>query len=122
MNWKLILLLPLIGLILGVMELFGLGGAIGLILGLVAVLVIALLIGKFAPRRYFLHGLLTGLLTGAIPPILRVIFSGMYIENNPEVAERLAAVPPEVPVAALLAIGIPIGAVFMGVLIGLVSN
>ena len=47
----------------------------------------------------------------ATGPILRVIFSGMYIENNPEVAERLAAVPPEVPVAALLAIGVPLPAV-----------
>ena len=121
MNWKLILLLPLVGLILGVASLFGLSGAIGFLVWLVAAAVIAGVIGKMAGKRYFLHGLLTGLITGALPAILQVIFSGMVLANNPAIQDKLADLPEGFPVAALFAIGIPVGAIFWGVVIGLLS-
>jgi hypothetical protein len=89
MNWKLIVLLSLMG---PVLALAGIYGGIGFntepyIAGGILIC-LAILIARFAPGRYFLHGFLTVLLFGMLMTAVRLLLLQQYVNHHPEVIEQ----------------------------------
>jgi hypothetical protein len=119
MNWQLILSLSLLGVVVGLVSVFGfLGGQIWMLWLCVA----AFCAWQFArhTRRYlFLHGFYLGIFVGVCASWVQAIFLPTYISNNPGMAETFNNLPRDMhPSFVVLIMGPFIGAV-AGIVIGL---
>ena len=70
MNWKLILSLSTIGVLMGIAGRVGLTGGIEGILWIVIGIVCAIQIAKRVAGEHFLHGFMVGLIGGLVMPLL----------------------------------------------------
>jgi hypothetical protein len=119
MNWQLILTLSLLGVVLGLVSVFGfLGNQIWLLWLCVA----AFCAWQFArnTRRYlFLHGFYLGIFVGVCASWVQAIFLPAYLSNNPRMAEVFNNLPHNLHPAYLLLIMGPIVGTVSGVVVGL---
>lgn len=119
MNWKLIFLLSLFGVVMGVASLFGFTRGIEPFLWLLIFVFYAWRIAKNAPGKFFLHGFLVSVLNGIWISIIHAAFFSLYVKNNPEMLESFSKLPPSLsPRLMMLIIG-PIVGVLFGVIAGL---
>lgn len=121
MNWKKILLVAPLGLIMGLLSLFGLTRGIEPFLWLLIALGSAWWLTKTVPTRMFLHGLLAGLLMGFGNSVMQSLFLDSYLASNPESAEGFQQIPGGFsPRLFVLLAGAIVGTVY-GLFLGLVT-
>jgi hypothetical protein len=124
MNWKLIIGLCLLNLIVGLLTILGLLGTGATWIGLLVLLLMALLLGKFAGQKFFMHGFLTGLIGGILGGLLQIALYDTYVANNPQVAEgmdKLREFFPTFDMRWLTLMFAPLGAAFNGVILGVLA-
>ena len=93
MNWKLIFLLSLFGLAMAIATVYVIPSTIEPFFWLVIFLVCAYLIAKHAPRRFFLHGLLTSMLNSVWITATHVLLFDQYAANHVAEVEMMEALP-----------------------------
>lgn len=125
MNWKMILALALLGLIMGIASLFGWTQNIELVLWIIIAAVAAFPLATNKAGKPFLHGLLAGLLMGVCNSLIQFGFFEMYLANNPAAGEQFSKIPGGISARFFVvlvgpAVGLMYG-VFMG-LLGLIAT
>lgn len=121
MNWKLILLVSLLGVLIGLVNLFGLVELNQWFVAIVWWLIAALILGRFAPQKYFGHGLWTGVIESLVSTILIYLFFDMYVANNPKVAAQMAQMPEGLDARTMTLVSMLFGVVISGVVLGLLT-
>ena len=122
MRWMLILLLSLLGILLGALNLMGLvDGAMGYVVSIILWLIMAIIIGRFAGGKYFLHGFLTGLIFALINSLMLYLFYDTYLANSATMQEAMSKVPEGFNMRTVMLAGAPINAGIAGVVLGLLS-
>ena len=120
MNWKIILGLSLFGILMGVLNVFGLTGGLEWLLWLIIALISAVVIEKSAPKLHVTSGFLVGFLDSLFSGIIVAFFWERYLLQNPDVLNRLAQMPEGLaPEFFMLIASVLIGFVY-GLFIGLV--
>ena len=120
MNWKMILSLAGLGVLLAIATIFGwLPSTYWTAIGLIVV--IAALLGYTVKQKLFMHGFWTAVIWSLIGGALQFVFWDQYIANNPDVAEKVSKVPEGTDIRPWMAIGIVFGAAIYGVILGLLA-
>jgi hypothetical protein len=121
MVWRLILRLALVGVLMGILSLFGLTGKIEWLYWVVFGLFTAYAIGRIVPEKPFQHGLVTGCFW-ITSTLIKVIFYDTYIRFNPDFVATYANVSGGIGKARIfMLITAPLQAVMIGLLIGFVA-
>ena len=121
MNWKLIFLLSLFGLAMGFTTIFLIPSHIEPFFWLIIFIVCAYLIAKYAPGKYFLHGLFVSIVNSIWITGAHVLLFQQFINAHPEYLQMVAMMPPALaahPRRAMLLTN-PIVYVFWGLVLGL---
>ena len=121
MNWKLIFLLSLFGLAMGLATISLIPSTIEPIAWLVIFIICAYLIARYAPGRYFLHGLLVSVLNSVWITLAHFLMFYTYIASHPEYIQMTDGLPPVLaghPRRLMFLIG-PISGVIFGIILGL---
>lgn len=93
MNWKLILLLSIFGLAMGLATVFFIPSNIEPFFWLVIFIICSYLIAKFAPSKYFLHGLLVSIANSIWITAAHAGLFYSYIATHPEALQMTANLP-----------------------------
>lgn len=123
MNWKLIFLLSLFGLAMGIATVFVIPSHIEPIFWLIIFIICAYLIAKFAPGKYFLHGLLVSIVNSIWITAAHFLLFYQYIAAHPEHLQMVSTMPPVLaahPRRVMLLIG-PMAGIASGIVLGLFS-
>jgi len=121
MNWKLIFLLSLFGLAMGFATVFVVPSNIEPLFWLVIFLICAYLIARYAPGKYFLHGLLVSIVNSIWITATHAALFYTYIVNHPEYMKMSDSLPPMMaghPRRMMVVTG-PIIGVISGIVLGL---
>lgn len=121
MNWTLILLVSLLGVLVGIVNIFGLMDVNPYIISGVMWLLSALFLGRFAHRKYFNHGFITGIISSIVGSILVIVFWDTYVASNPKIAEQISQLPEGFDMRSVMYISSLVGAVIGGVILGLLT-
>jgi hypothetical protein len=124
MNWKLVLSLSLVSVLLSLLTIFGLLGSAATWVGLLIWVVMAVLLGKFAEGKYFMNGFMTGVIGSFAGSLLTILLYDSYVGNNPELAqgmEKLQEVFPNFDARWVTLMMAPVGAAFNGAILGLLA-
>jgi hypothetical protein len=122
MRWLLIILLSLLGVLMGLLSIFGLAeGAMTWVIQIIFWLVMAILIGRFAGGKYFLHGLLTGIIFALIYSVMVYFLFDTMLANSSAMQEQMAKMPQGYNMRTLMLATAPINAGVAGVVLGLLS-
>jgi hypothetical protein len=90
MNWKLILLLALLGPVLAFAGNYGLiGFGTEQYVVWAVFLVFSILIGAYAHKQFFLHGFITVILFGILMSAIRLAMLSYYIRRNPDAVDMV---------------------------------
>jgi hypothetical protein len=119
MNWKLIFLLSLFGLAMAIATVFVIPSNIEPFFWLAIFLVCAFLIARFAPGKFFLHGLLTSIANSIWITAAHVLLFDQYIATHAKEAAMMTRMP-MAPRVMMLVTG-PIVGVISGLVLGLFS-
>ncbi|MCB0721309.1 MAG: hypothetical protein KDC42_03300 [Ignavibacteriae bacterium] len=120
MNWKSVLALSLFGILMGVLNVYGVTSGLEWILWLVIALISAFVIEKTSERLLVTQGFLVGFLDSLFNGLVTAIFWEKYLLNNPNVLERLSEMPENLaPEFFIIIASVLIGMVY-GLFIGLV--
>jgi hypothetical protein len=119
MNWKLILLLSMFGLVMAFATVFVISSTVEPFCWLAIFVVCAYLIARRAPASYFLHGLLVGILNGVWVTSAHVLLFDQYMVRHTREAEMMAGMP-LAPKAMMLVTG-PIVGVVSGIVLGILA-
>ena len=87
MDWKLMLLLSAIGIIMGLLSIRGFTQKIEPVLWLLFGIATSLILSKNIERA-FMHGLLTGIAWGVWNGIIQSVFFDSYFSNNPSLQQN----------------------------------
>lgn len=87
MDWKVIVILSGLGLIMGLLSVKGFTGKLEPFLWLLFGIAVSLVLSKNIDDRVFFHGLLIGLAWGALNGLTQSVFFDTYITNNPQLQE-----------------------------------
>jgi hypothetical protein len=123
MNWKLILLLSLLGLALALLSVYTLSPISEFVVWIVVTIISAVVIGKYAPDKYFLHGFVLAIVNTFWVTVTQVTLFYTYIATHPEyiqMTERLPAALADHP-RRLIIYRSPVIAILSGLLVGLFS-
>jgi hypothetical protein len=121
MNWRLILSLSLLGIVLGIASVFGFTSGREWLAWLC---IGAYSAWKFATRsreELFLHGFYLGILTGCFSSVVQALFISTFLANNPRMVEALNALPHDLHPAAVILIMGPIIGTVSGVVFGVLA-
>jgi len=91
MNWKLIFLLSLFGLAMGFATVFVIPSSVEPFCWLAIFIVCAYLIARYAPGKYFLHGLLVSIVNSIWITAIHASLFYTYVANHPEYLQMLTA-------------------------------
>ncbi len=121
MNWRLILLLSLLAIVLAVASILGFVKSFEWLMWLI----VGIYCGwQFAGRvtdDFFLHGFYLGILDGILNSTAKAIFFQTYLSNNPRLVDEISNLPQDLsPQLVLLIMGPIIGA-FSGVAFGVLA-
>jgi hypothetical protein len=122
MNWKLILQLSLFGLVMAFATAFVVPSNVEPLLWLPIFVVCAWLIARFAPRLYFLHGLLLGVVNSVWITVVHVAFFDPYLAHHAREAAMMRSTSTPIPPRLLMARVGPVIGVVSGVVIGLLAQ
>jgi hypothetical protein len=119
MNWKLIFLLSIFGLVMGIATVYAIPSDVEPFLWLIIFVICAWIIAKKCSSKYFLHGLMVSLINSVWITIAHVLLFDAYMANHPQEAIMLEKMPlPDSPRLMMLITG-PIIGVVSGVILGL---
>jgi hypothetical protein len=119
MNWKLIFLLSLFGLVMGIATVFWIPSSIEPFFWLVIFVVCAYYVGKKASGKFFWHGFLISLVNCVWITSAHIIFVSTYLANHLQEAAMMAKMPaPDSPRLMMLLTG-PVVGVISGLVLGL---
>ena len=111
-NWRLILILSLLGIAMGVASVFGLTSQRDWLAWLFVGAYSAWAIAHRTDEELFLHGFYLGILIGIFNSAVQALFVTTYLTNNPRMVEALNALPQGLhPSAVILIMGPIIGTV-----------
>ena len=120
MNWKMILSLAGLGVLLAIATIFGwLPSTYWTAIGLIVV--IAALLGYTVKQKLFMHGFWTAVIWSLIGGAIQFLFWDQYMANNPDVAEKMSQVPEGMDMKPIMAIGTVVSAAIYGVILGLLA-
>lgn len=114
MNWKLIFLLSMMALAMGIVTISIVPSDTEKMIWPVVIIISALAIGRFAPGKYFMHGLFLGLVNCLWVTSCHIIMSDTYILNHPEEMKQFGSMFGDLAIKGKMAI--------MGIFIGLGSG
>lgn len=125
MNWKLIFLLSLFGIAMGFATVYVIPSTIEPLFWLAIFIVCAFCVARYAPGKYFLHGLLVSVVNGIWITAIHASLFYTYIANHPEYLQMLQQ-PGTPPAMAdhprrMMVITGPIIGVISGLVLGLFS-
>ena len=121
MNWKLLLLLSLLGLAMGLATISLVGQRIEPACWLVVFVFCAWMIVRQSPGRFFLHGFVLGLLNCVWVTGAHVLFFNTYMANHPQMVEMSHKMPfPYHPKWGMLLMA-PFVGIASGIVIGLIT-
>lgn len=121
MNWKIVLLLSLFGIVVGFAGVYGLSGTGELIVWLVVFLIYAVIIGKRLKSDFFVHALLATILAGLWVGVIHAAFLETYVAHNAQLRAGRSMMPKTAhPRLIMVMMGPFIGAV-TGVVAGLMA-
>jgi hypothetical protein len=121
MNWKLILLLSIFGLVMGFATVSLIPSNIEPYCWLVILIICSYLIAKYAGGKYFLHGLFVSIVNSVWITAVHVAMFYTYIATHPEYIETMNGLPPALaghPRRMMLPVGVVSGIV-SGLILGL---
>lgn len=121
MNWQLILTLSLLGVVVGLVSVFGFMGRLIWLLWLCVGGFCAWQFARKTRRYLFLHGFYLGIFIGVCASWVQAIFLPTYLSNNPGMAETFNGLPHNLNPALVLLIMGPIVGTVSGVVIGLLA-
>lgn len=93
MNWHLILMLSLLGVVMGFASVFGYIGDLEVVLWLMIAVFAAVWLALRERKKLFLQGFFVGLLAGLASQIVPVILFPIYLRNNPSFVEDFSEAP-----------------------------
>ena len=91
MNWVLVSLLSIPGLMMGLLSTRGHTRGIEPYLWVVLAVFATLVITRTAEQRFFLHGLSVGIAWGVLNGLVASALFSIYLQHNPETMQRIAA-------------------------------
>jgi hypothetical protein len=121
MNWRWILMLAGLGVLVSIAGIAGWIPAGGYWIPIGLILIFAVLLGYNVRQKHFMHGFLTAVIWTLIGGLLQFMFWDTFIANNPEVAEKMAQVPEGMDMRPWMWVGIVFGAAIYGVILGLLT-
>jgi hypothetical protein len=92
-NWKLVFQLSIFGLIMAIATISLIPQNIEPFFWLVIFIIIAYIVAKKAPGKYFLHGFLIAIFNSVWITIAHVLFASTYLPNHPQMMEWTASMP-----------------------------
>ena len=120
MNWKIVLVLSLLGVLIGIGNVFGLIMGIEWLVWLVAAVITAFVIEKTCSKLFVTQGFLTGFLQALFQGLVTAIFYQTYLAHNLEVLDEISKMPADIaPEFYIIIASVLIGLVY-GLFIGLV--
>lgn len=119
MNWTLVALLAIPGLMIGLLSSRGHTRGIEPYLWLVLAVFATLVIARTAGARYFLHGLSVGLSWGILNGLTAAALFPAYARNNPEIMRSIESGAGNFPPQAMFAIFAPVIGLATGLALGL---
>jgi hypothetical protein len=121
MNWKLILLLSLFGMAMALLTVSMIPSTVEPFCWLAIFLICSYLIAKYAPGKFFLHGLAVSIVNSVWITAAHMVFFNDYVASHPEFLRATNGLPPELaahPRRMMVPIGLISGVIF-GVILGL---
>jgi len=119
MNWLIIILLSIFGVVMGFLSIKGYTGKLEPFLWLLFGIISALVLSKNVENKLFIHALLIGLTWGVLNAIIQSSFFDQYLTNNPNLQERFKNTGSLKPQYFVLIMGPVIGLITGAVLGGL---
>jgi uncharacterized membrane protein len=119
MNWKLIFLLSLFGLVMAFATVFWIPSDIEPAFWLVIFILCAYLIAKNCSSQYFLHGFLVSLVNCVWITAIHLIYFHTYMANHSEMAKMMANMPMANHPHRMMALTGPIFGIISGLVLGL---
>jgi hypothetical protein len=107
MNWTLVALLAIPGVMMGLLSVRGHTRGIEPYLWLVLALFATLVIARTAGQRYFLHGLSVGIAWGVLNGLVAAALFPVYARHNPEVMQNMQAGDAKLPPQAMFLMSAP---------------
>jgi hypothetical protein len=120
-NWKLIFQLSIFGLIMAIATISLIPANIEPVIWLVIMILIAFIVAKKAPGKYFLHGFLISIVNSIWITIAHVLYASTYLANHPQMVSMNLQMPmimQQHQRTTMAVLGLPFGAVF-GLVLGL---
>lgn len=119
MDWKVIIILSALGLVMGLLSVKGFTGKLEPFLWLLFGIASALVLSRNIDDKIFFHALLIGLAWGVINGLTQCVFFDTYLANNSQVQENFEKITFMPPRYFVLITGPFIGLVTGAVLGGL---
>ena len=88
MDWKIIVILSVIGLLMGLLSVKGFTQKIEPVLWLLFGIATSLILSKNIEQKTFLHGLLIGIAWGIYNGAIQCAFFDIYFTNNPSIQQN----------------------------------
>lgn len=95
MNWKLIFLLSLLGLAMAFLTISIVPSTVEPFCWLVVFLISSYCIAKYAPGKYFLHGVMVSIFNSVWITAAHAAFFYQYIATHPEFLQATNGLPPD---------------------------
>jgi hypothetical protein len=121
MQWTIILGLSALGLLNSLLTIYGVYGSAGKWIGWLLFVVNLVVLGRYAKRKFFMHGFLTGLVSGLLGGMVMYLLYDTYLSNNPEIAEAFSKMPQSMDPKTQMMIWMPFGVAVSAVLLGLLT-
>jgi hypothetical protein len=123
MNWKLIFLLSLFGLAMAFATVYVIPSTLEPFFWLAIFIVCAFVIARYAPGRYFLHGLLVSITNSIWITAIHASLFYSYVANHPEYLQMTAGLPEALAAhpRRMMVITGPMIGVLSGLVLGLFS-
>ena len=121
MNWKLCMLLSIGGLLMGIATIYVIPASIEPFFWLAIFIVCAILVARFAPGKYFLHGFTISLLNSVWVTLAHISRYDAYVATHPEFLQTVQTLPPALAndPRMLMALTGPIIGILTGLVLGL---
>lgn len=120
-DWRLILALSMFGLVMALATIATIPSQTEPVFWVAIFLFCAVVIGRRARGRAFIHGLLVGIVNSFWVTTAHIAFFHQYLANHPREAAMMTSMPmPERPRVMMLLVG-PVVGIASGLVIGLLS-
>lgn len=121
MNWKWIVRLSSLGVLMGIASVQGFTRGIETWLWLASGVLCAIWLVRVVNTKHFLNGFMVGLIGGGIAPVIQIALFSAYLSNNPGVAEEFNQMQTGFEPRTLVVLLTPVIAVMSGAALGLLT-